>query len=505
MLSDQEVAPMETKNKETKNKETKQINKTGSNELETKVYRRSRADVKTKDDGAAFRTKVARELAVERMMKQVSQDELAERLGTKKSSISRIESGEQNLTLDYVSDIAYALGKEPVLELRDPPVEYGDRSVYELKLYDETLAEFSMERTPSLKIKILKVNEDRRDVFPLDLELTPEGMLEWLSHRTIPKHREKVGDILKSLGISIGDIKGIIDVCMGLSLNDSFWIPQKGFERSYSEMNLYENEFSGALSLIAYTGNYAGLDKKLRTTPELTTGGMLRKAWRFFGTNNIWLYQGGTFGFANTGNEPYSELYACQIAEKMGINAVHYDIENWSGILASKCRLFTDIDTAYIPIGRIVTEGGIDAVLKYYKDKGEEFYEQLVDMLVFDAVVLNEDRHYGNFGVLRDNKSGKIVAPAPVFDNGVSLLCYAMKDDFGENKIKDYISERTNPYGYDNQFVPLAKRVMGKRQKDMLRRLINFRFTESDLSNLPTWRLAALEELIQERVAELLK
>ena len=201
--------------------------------------------MKTKDDGAAFRTKVARELAVERMMKQVSQDELAERLGTKKSSISRIESGKQNLTLDYVSDIAYALGKEPVLELRDPPVEYGDRSVYELKLYDETLAEFSMERTPSLKIKILKVNEDRRDVFPLDLELTPEGMLEWLSHRTIPKHREKVGDILKSLGISIGDIKGIIDVCMGLSLNDSFWIPQKGFERSYSEMNLYENEFSG--------------------------------------------------------------------------------------------------------------------------------------------------------------------------------------------------------------------------------------------------------------------
>ena len=474
-------------------------------EKKAKVYRRGEKCQAGSPDPDAFRTKVARSLAVERMMKQVSQDELAEELGTSKSSISRIESGRQNLTLDYVSDIAHALGKEPVLELRDPPIEYGDKSVYELKMYDETLIEFSMERTPSLVIKILKINEDRREVFPLDLELTPDGLYEWLLHRTIPKHREKVGDILRSLGISFGDIKGIMDVCMGLSLNDSYWTPQKGFEKSYSEMNLYENEFSGALSLIAYTGNYVGLDKKLRTTPELTTGGKLRKAWRYFGPGNIWLYKGGTFGFANTGNEPYSELYACQIAEKMGINAVHYDIENWSGILASKCKLFTDIDTAYIPIGRIVTEGGINAVLDYYKELGDDFYEELVDMLIFDAVVMNEDRHYGNFGVLRDNKSGKIIAPAPVFDNGVSLLCYAMKDDFDEKNLENYLSERTNPYGYDNQFIPLAKRIMGKRQKDMLRKLINFKFEESDLCNLPSWRLEALETLIQERVAELLK
>lgn len=453
----------------------------------------------------SFRKKVARELAVERMMSQVSQDELAEQLGTSKSSISRIESGRQNLTLDYVSDIAYALGKEPVLELREPPVEYGDVSVYELKLYDETLLEFSMERTPHFKIDILKINEDCKEVFPLDLDLTPEGLETWLEHRTIPKHREKVRSVLRSLGVSEEDLKGIIDICMGLSLNDSYWIPQKGFEKSFSEMNLYNNEFSSILSLIAYTGNDIDLKKKLRTTPELTTGGMLRKAWRFFGPNDIWLYKGGTFGFANAGNEPYSEFYASQIAKKMGINAIEYRIENWEGILASKCKLFTDIRTAYIPIGRIVTEGGIDAVLQYYKEQGENFYEQLVDMLVFDAVIINEDRHYGNFGVLRDNKSGKIVAPAPVFDNGVSLLCYAMADDFAKSNIRRYISERTNPYGYNNQFMPLAKRIMGKRQRDMLRKLINFKFEDSDVSALPRWRIEALEEIIQERVSELLK
>ena len=43
----------------------------------------------------------------------------------------------------------------------------------------------------------------------------------------------------------------------------------------------------------------------------------------------------------------------------MGLNAVSYDLENWKGILASKCKLFTDIDTAFIPIGRVVKEGGM--------------------------------------------------------------------------------------------------------------------------------------------------
>jgi len=38
----------------------------------------------------------------------------------------------------------------------------------------------------------------------------------------------------------------------------------------------------------------------------------------------------------------------------------------------------------------------------------------------------------------------------------------------------------------------------------MARKLINFKFTESDLCNLPTWRLKALEKIIQERVTVLL-
>ena len=464
------------------------------NTEKTKIY--------VKRDNTEFREKVADKLLTTRLFEGVTQTEMAERLGTSKSSISRIEKGAQNITLDYLSAYAEALGKELVLSVNDPPVEYGDENSYQLKLYDEVLMEFSMAGKPKFKIEVLSVNEERRHMLPLDLEPTSEGIERWLDHRSIPKHREMVEKILGALNLEVTDIKGLIDVCFGLSLNDSYWITQRAFEGSFDEYNLYENEFSDAISLIAYTGGGYS-DKHFKTTPELTTGGMLRKAWRFFGPDKIWLYKGGTFGFANSGNEPYSEYYASQIAKRMEINAVEYELENWMGILASKCELFTNKYLSYIPVGRIVRTGGIDACIEYYKELGDEFYQQLADMLVFDAVILNEDRHYGNFGVLRENITGRIVAPAPVFDNGLSLLCYAMRNDFRD--VDEYAKTRSNPYGKENQFIPLARKVMGRRQREKLRKLINFRFEESDVSNPPSWRVHALEDLVQDRVKLLLE
>ena len=93
------------------------------------------------------------------------------------------------------------------------------------------------------------------------------------------------------------------------------------------------------------------------------------------GAGRIYLYKGGTTGASNAGREPYCEYYASQVAETMGLNAVHYDLENWKGITASKCELFTNIDTAYIPIGRIVRTGGIAACLAWYDKLGAEFSE----------------------------------------------------------------------------------------------------------------------------------
>ena len=58
-----------------------------------------------------LRVRVAKQLAVERMMQKMSQTQMAEQLNTSKSSVSRFESGRQNMTVDYIQAIAEALNK----------------------------------------------------------------------------------------------------------------------------------------------------------------------------------------------------------------------------------------------------------------------------------------------------------------------------------------------------------------------------------------------------------
>lgn len=375
---------------------------------------------------------------------------------------------------------------------------------YSLRLFDTELLRFSLEKKglDGLVGEILSVNEQYRHLLPLDMQITGEGVVKWLERRVIPKNRTFVDEILKALGLSHNDTKGIIDICKGLSLNDSFWVVPEGFAGKFSQYNLYENRFSEMLALVAYTG--AGQSREAFTTsPELTTNGMLPKAWRFIEGEGIFLYKGGSSGASNTGREPYCEYYASQIAERMGLNAVRYDLENWKGITASKCALFTDVDTSYIPVGRLVKSGGIQKCLDYYDSLGEEFGEQLRSMLVFDALIYNEDRHFGNFGLLRDNHSGKITSPAPIFDNGLSLLCYAGREEIGQlSDLQRYAATRVSAYGVP--FEEICAAVMGPRQKEELRRMIGFKFERHPSLNLSEEHLQTLEKLLDARLRILL-
>ena len=377
-------------------------------------------------------------------------------------------------------------------------------NVYSFRIYDTELLRFSMEKRglEGLVAEILTVHDENAHLLPLDMERTGPGIVKWLEMRVIPKNRTFVDEILKTLGLSHNDTKGIIDVCKGLSLNDSYWVVPEDFEGTFAQYNLYDNRFSEMLALVAYTG--AGQSRQAFTTsPELTTNGILPKAWRLIDGEGIFLYKGGTSGASNAGREPYCEYYASQVAETMKLNAVHYDLENWKGITASRCALFTDVDTSYIPIGRIVKTGGLKACLDYYEALGPEFSEQLRSMLVFDALIYNEDRHFGNFGVLRDNHTGEITAPAPVFDNGLSLLCYAGRQDLETpGALRAYAATRTNPYGIS--FEDVCAEIMGAKQKDQLRRMIGFRFRRHPGINLPETHLQALETLLESRVRRLL-
>jgi len=372
---------------------------------------------------------------------------------------------------------------------------------YLVKHNDTTLLRFnlSLDAIAGLSAEIVDVEKASQYLLPLDLDPTDAGLLQWLKRRVIPRNRAFVQSFLAKLGLNVNDIKGIIDICKGLSLNDCYWVVDEAFQGSFAQYNLYDNRFNRVLSLIAYTGYGDSVRSDFASTPELTTGGMLAKCWRRV-RGKIVLYKAGSTGAANTGNEPYSEFYACQIARAMELDAVEYHLHHWKGRLCSTCELFTDKTHAYIPAGRLVKEGGWPTIMKYYKQLGDAYYESLIDMLIFDAVICNEDRHFGNFGLTIDSTTNTIVGTAPIFDNGLSLFNYAMDDDLHD--MPTYSKTRLMATSQD--FLAFAKEVITRTQKHKLRKLINFTFTKHARYNLPEFRLHSIEAFIQQRVHELL-
>ena len=65
------------------------------------------------------RNKIIASLIEARTCAGITQQELADKIGTKKTAISRIENGQQNLTIDMLIKISNALGKECNFVLED--------------------------------------------------------------------------------------------------------------------------------------------------------------------------------------------------------------------------------------------------------------------------------------------------------------------------------------------------------------------------------------------------
>ena len=374
---------------------------------------------------------------------------------------------------------------------------------YELRHFDTPLIRFTATEDSSMpQITILWVNEAEKHLLPLDLSLTGDSIAKWLKSRTIPKNRAYVHNFLSKCHLNLNRPMNIIKVSKGLSLNDCYWVVEEGFSGTFEKYNLYDNRFSRVLALIAFTGYGSSVRSSLASCPEFTTNGMLPKCWRRV-NGEIKLYKGGTSGASNTGNEPYCEYYAAQIAKELGISAIDYGLSKWKGALCSTCVLFTSKEYAFLPVGKVVTSGGMEAVTSYYEKMGAAYAKALADMLVLDAIICNTDRHFGNFGFLVDNRTNEIVAPAPLFDHGNSLFNFAGKDDLASDAALTAYAQTLMPCVYDD-FIGTAKAVLTPEHREGLRHLLNFRFKRHSHYNLPEERLDLLEKQVQKRARELL-
>ena len=319
----------------------------------------------------------------------------------------------------------------------------------------------------------------------------------WIDSRSVAKHRRHIAELIKMCNMETRT--GLLNMTRGLSLNDTFWIKKSDSTLTWDEVSLYKNPFDEVISRIAFDGVGMRGGRFSATSPEFSTGGNFEKCW-IRQDDEIYLIKRGTYGAANAGYEPYSEALATQLSEAFNVYHVSYELIDYHNKLASKCKLFTDEKKGFVTMNSYAIEKGkttleIEDVVNYCKPYGIE--EDFFRMIVFDALILNVDRHLGNYGFMVNNESGKIVDYAPLFDHNLSLLPYLMEDD----DVETYVNSLSPRIGTD--FNETAKQVMTKSIRADLINLKGFKFSDPGFG-FPEWKLNTLNKIINRNINQIL-
>ena len=304
---------------------------------------------------------------------------------------------------------------------------------YFLMSADNMLLEFYPD-----SMKVVRVYEENSRLFPplLGLHPDPKQLAAWLNSRVSPLGRKILNRVQKGCEGPLG----VLGVTLGLSLNDVWWISD-GFQ-NWKDVNFYENKLDPDVARAAFSEERVPMLSEVSRSPEFSTGGDMAKHW-FKRGNEIFLAKRDApdqDGLCQT----VMEWFAWQAATAMELDAVAYVLRPLHGDILSpicECRAFTDITTGFIPAGAFLMSCGawnglLDALgmtkthSAFAKAMGIQYYE---DMMVFDALIGNSDRHLGNFGMLFDNNTGEILRPAPLFDHGFAFS----KDEFCRSFSRD--------------------------------------------------------------------
>lgn len=99
-------------------KEGAMMSKAGVKFSEVKELLMKDVDFKEEYEKLKPRYDVVSQIIEERSKQNITQEELALRVGTQKSNISRLESGTYNPSLDFITKVAQSLGKKVEITLK---------------------------------------------------------------------------------------------------------------------------------------------------------------------------------------------------------------------------------------------------------------------------------------------------------------------------------------------------------------------------------------------------
>ena len=381
---------------------------------------------------------------------------------------------------------------------------------YVLKNKDEVVLEFGVESHTQIQRGVLLESESLENIILHNDKALPiyfkkedlkTSLLSFIKNRKAPSHRAFIKKLIATYNNGEEKLMDYVNVSLALSLNDSFWITPKDKDYKWKDYNLYTNDFNEALALVAF-GIKTERIEGITSSPEFTTNGMLRKCWHK-DESGIYLYKSSanvkdeSYG----GKEAYAEYYMAQIASLMNFTHISYDLKEFHNQIISSCPIFTNENEGFVPIYFYLDNKklkGLDLVKELEKTYDED---KLQDLLVFDALIANKDRHLGNFGMIVDNNTGKLLRPAPIFDNGLSIfnLMKYPNDEWLDKKSLEKTS------WFELSFKEQLYRFARERHYEALSNLQNFTFQRHKDFNLDEQWLISAQNNIRAKATKALE
>lgn len=273
---------------------------------------------------------------------------------------------------------------------------------------------------------------------PLSIEID-DGFINradfnnWLLHRRIPASRSQLRSGLEKLSYAAKkDVTTayLAEKSFYLSLSDQYWVKPEDSDILWNDINFFTNSFTEDVGKALF-------DDEAVTDPDLvspcnSSDGVLKKKWQIINGKRC-LVKSGT---GTLSQEVFNEQIANKVCELLGIS----DYTTYSAILidhkpASVCQCFIDENTELITANDILKH-----FLPNYRVSPYEHYvkccerleynvaEKLDEMMLLDYIIGNTDRHYRNFGLIRNVNSLEITGSAPLYDSGTSL-CHDIPDN----------------------------------------------------------------------------
>jgi len=255
----------------------------------------------------------------------------------------------------------------------------------------------------------------------------------WWKDRAIPATRKLIKEKLRELRLL--DMSELVNHSFGLSLSDQYWIKPIGAEIRWEDINYFQNPFSMDMGqYLLGEKDFDDISIMKAHSPDITTDGDVQKRWIIEDSKRYLIKNSAT----TFGQEPFNEVIATMALEHFHVPYVPYSLMRQVDEVYSKCPCFIDVDHEYVTAfdlcknfagNGIKVEDALKAATDHYEVPNvPPFIDQLICL---DYLMMNEDRHWSNFGFVRNINTLKFEGPAPVFDNGNSLWY----------KIADYIPE----------------------------------------------------------------